>query len=352
MREGPRGDRPASEERLDELREEALREGRVDAEGVRAVGGPLPAAEPEAAGYYGMPVIKAPVWTWEIPVYFFVGGLAGMAAVLALAATVTGPAAALEGEGARGALVRSSLGLAAGGALASTLLLVLDLGRPMRFLNMLRVLKWRSPMSVGAWTLAAFGGAAVAAFVLVRLAAGLDATGGGRWLEVAALGAILAAGPLGAVLASYTGVLVAATAVPAWFLHRRLLPLLFGVAGLGSAAAALELLGFRLAALHAVGLLAAAVETVVAVALEARGHGAGDRALREGRSGLLVRGAGLLAGPLALLLRLAGWIGPAALAFLAGSLLARFGWLEAGKASASDPEATFETQRRPPDRGS
>jgi hypothetical protein len=27
--------------------------------------------------YYGRPVIKEPVWSWEIPWYFFTGGLAG-----------------------------------------------------------------------------------------------------------------------------------------------------------------------------------------------------------------------------------------------------------------------------------
>lgn len=302
-------------------------------------------ADPEGAGYYGMPVVKAPVWTWEVPVYLFVGGLAGMAAVLALAATVTGPDAVLDGVGRRAAFVRAALGLAAGGALASAVFLVMDLGRPERFLNMLRVLKWRSPMSVGAWTLAVFGAAATGALVLLLVAAAPGAAVA-DWAEAAALLCLLAAGPLGAVLASYTGVLLAATAVPAWFLHRRLLPLHFGVAGLGSAAAALELLGFRMAALYALGLLAAAVETGVAIALEARRAGAADRALRHGRSGLFVRTAGLLAGPAALVLRLGGWVPAAAVSFLAGALLARFGWLEAGRASALDPKATFAAQGR------
>ncbi len=309
------------------------------------MGGPQPPADAEASGYHGLPVIKAPVWTWEIPVYFFVGGLAGMAAVLAFAAAVTGPEASLAAEGARGALVRAALGLASGGAIASTLLLILDLGRPKRFLHMLRVFKWRSPMSVGAWALAAFGAAAVGGLVLLLLAGRDDQLG--RWAQTAAFICILAAGPLGALLATYTGVLVAATAIPAWFLHRRLLPLHFGVAALGSAAASLELLGYRLAALGALGVLAAAVETGVALVLEVRRAGPADRALREGRSGWLVRGAGLLAGPAALLLRLAGLVGPAAAAFLAGSLLARFAWLDAGRASARDPEATFAAQRRP-----
>lgn len=295
-------------------------------------------------GYHGLPVLKAPVWTWEVPVYFFVGGLAGMAAVLGLAAALTGPGPALAVAGERAAFIRTALVLAAGGGLASALLLVMDLGRPRRFLNMLRVFKWRSPMSVGAWILAAFGAATTGGLLLLQLAP----TAGGAppaWSRNLFLLCILAAGPLGAILATYTGVLVAATAVPAWFLHRRLLPLHFGTVALGSAAAALELLGFRLEALWALGVVAAAVETGVAVALEARRAGAGDRALREGRAGRLVRGAGLLAGPAALLLRLGGLVAPAAVAFLAGALLARFGWMEAGRASAREPEATFAAQR-------
>lgn len=372
------GDGPSArppEERLDALREEALREGRVEGKGVRAAGGPLPlrpgrrdrggappggggpvsaARDPGghlrppragAPGYYGLPVLKAPVWTWEIPAYFFVGGLAGMAAVLALAATATGVGAALEGAGPRGALVRTALGLAAGGALLSALLLVLDLGRPARFLNMLRVFKWRSPMSVGAWTLALFGGAALAALLLLEASVRAGSLGAATpWVEAAVLLSILAAGASGAVLATYTGVLVAATSVPAWFLHRRLLPLHFGVAGLGSAAAALELLGLRLLPLHAIGLLAAGVETGLGLATELRRHGPADRALREGRSGLLLRVASALSGPAALLLRLLGWIPAAAGSFLLGALLSRFGWLEAGRASARDPEATFASQ--------
>lgn len=295
-------------------------------------------------GYHGLPVLKAPVWTWEVPVYFFVGGLAGMAAVLGLAAALTAPGPALAVAGERAAFIRTALVLAAGGGLASALLLVMDLGRPRRFLNMLRVFKWRSPMSVGAWILAAFGAATTGGLLLFHLAqtaAGEPAA----WSRALFLLCILSAGALGAVLATYTGVLVAATAVPAWYLHRRLLPLHFGAVALGSAAAALELLGFRLEALWALGVLAAAVETGVAVALEARRGDTGDRALREGGAGLLVRGAGLLAGPAALLLRLGGQVTPAAIAFLAGALLARFGWMEAGRVSARDPEATFAAQR-------
>ena len=326
---------PAKREaRLDAIREVAAREGRVEARGLPVVGGPLPPALPATPdrnalpGYFGHPIVKPPVWSWEVPVYFFVGGLAGMAAVIAFAAIVT--RAPLE-------LARCALWIATGGALASAVLLILDLGRPSRFFNMLRVFKWRSPMSVGSWTLSAFGGAATVAAVAAQLGAPRIV------LAVLAAGAAL----LGGALATYTGVLLAATAIPAWFTHRRLLPVHFGVVGLGCAAALLEVLGFRLAALNALGLATAGAETLILAWLELRRHGPVDRALHHGRSGLLLRASGALAGPLALGLRAAGRPLGAAASFLIGALVSRFGWVDAGRASALDPEATLAAQAEP-----
>lgn len=322
-----------TEERLDALREEALATGGVAAAGARIEGGPIPrGADADLPGYYGRPVVKPPVWTWEIPLYFFVGGTAGMAAVLAAAGRVAG---------ADPAFVRAALWTALAGAAISPVLLVLDLGRPARFLNMLRVFKWRSPMSVGAWVLAGFGGAVAVALLAFEWTLRAPEPGAG-----AAAGALLAAGLaaaalLGAALATYTGVLIGVTAIPAWRVHARSLPLHFGVAGLGSAAALLELLGFRLAPLDAIGLAAAAVETVFGAWIELRRHGAADRALREGRAGALLRTSGALAGPVALGLRLAGLVPWAAGSFLAGALAGRYGWLAAGRASGRDPEAAF-----------
>ncbi len=153
------------EERLDDLREEARRRGSVEGAGTRAAGGPMPPVE-AGPGYYGRPIVKPPVWTWEIPLYFFSGGLAGMAAAIALAAHVAGPPEATA------SLARAALWLAfLGGAVVSPILLVLDLGRPRRFLHMLRVFKWRSPMSVGAWILFLFGGAVAVALLLTEWAA-------------------------------------------------------------------------------------------------------------------------------------------------------------------------------------
>ena len=320
------GARRASEARLDSLREEGSRlgagGGAVAGAGVRAAGGPLPPAA-GAVGYYGRPALKPPVWTWEIPLYFFVGGVAGAAGVLALAAQLGG-----EGE-----LARSALWTALFGLVASAALLVSDLGRPRRFLHMLRVFKWRSPMSVGVWVLTAYGAAVGTALGLV-LAGGNPA---GRLL----LGALAVSAALGALVATYTGVLLAATAVPAWNVHRGTLPLHFGVAALGSAAALLELLGHGAPALPLIGLASAAIETAVGARVELRRSGPRDRALREGRPGLLLRSAGVLSGPLALGLRLGGLGTAAAWAFLLGALLSRFGWVEAGRASASDPAAAL-----------
>lgn len=340
----------ADEARLDELRREAAETGRVSGEGVDVAGGPIPAGaagrlDPEARtpggsngaspGYYGRPVLKPPVWTWEIPLYFFVGGVAGASAVIAFAALLAGGSAGL---------VVGATWVAVAGAVVSSVLLISDLGRPGRFLYMLRVFKWRSPMSVGVWILTKFGGVVTLGAILATWV--VDASSpralwdAGFWGVVLLL--CLAGGAVfGALVATYTGVLIGATAVPAWNAHRATLPLHFGVAALGSAAAGLELLGFAPGPLHLLGIAAAGVETLVFAWIEVRRHGARDRALREGRAGILLRGSGALTGPVSLLLRLLGWRSVAAAAFLLGALGSRYGWMEAGKVSARDPEAAL-----------
>ena len=365
----------ASERLLDELREEAATQGEIARAGARPEGSPMPwprresgrpqpgLAPPEVSdlpppgtdhGYYGQPVIKAPVWTWEVPVYFAVGGAAGVAAVIASVADVAAcgliptSLAVTAGSGAAGPAGLASLAghahlIALAGALLSGLLLVSDLGRPERFLNMLRVFKWRSPMSVGAWTLAVFGAAATlsaaAHFLVPAQSAVAD-------LELAVgAGAALA----GLLLATYTGVLLAATVVPAWAGHRALLPVHFGAAGLGSAGALLEILGHMGSITQTIGLVAAGSETLIGLALEWRRH-AWDAPLRSGLSGSLLRAGSVLMGPLPLALRLlAAGDGRARMLaaglFVVGALLSRFGWLEAGRASAADPRATFRWQR-------
>src|ERR687884_2170656 len=115
--------------------------------------------EEEVRSYYGRPVIKEPTWEWEIPWYFFAGGLAGASSGLAAVARLAG----------NDKLARRALLAALGGATVSPVLLVADLGRPDRFYNMLRVFKPTSPMSMGTWILTAFGsstGVAVVSEVL------------------------------------------------------------------------------------------------------------------------------------------------------------------------------------------
>src|SRR5205085_6461222 len=220
----------ATEERLDELRRQAERTGRVDAKGIRATGAPLP--EPGAEhGYYGLPLLKPPVWTWEIPLYFFVGGAAGASAMIAVAA---------QASGANESLVRDARRVALAGAVISAPLLISDLGRPERFLNMLRVFKPQSPMSVGVWTLVAFSTFASAAVFADELQ---RRTGARVTFVRDACGAAAALAGLG--MSTYTGVLLGATAIPAWSQHVNMLPIHFAASAVASASSLLELCGHR-----------------------------------------------------------------------------------------------------------
>lgn len=167
--------------------------------------------------YYGRPIVKPPVWKPEIPFYFFFGGLAGGSAVLAAAATFAG----------RPALARRAWAGAFVGVSVSPLLLIADLGKPSRFLNMLRVFKITSPMNVGAWILLANGGA-------TTLAAGLNLLDENRR---GGAPEVLAAA-LGAPLATYTAALVTHSAIPAWAEARTEMPFVFAASATASAAGA------------------------------------------------------------------------------------------------------------------
>jgi hypothetical protein len=245
--------------------------------------------------YYDLPLLKPPVWTWEVPVYFFVGGAAGAASVIAAAAQLTG-----NDE----ALVKDARWIALLGATASGPLLISDLGRPERFLNMLRVFKPQSPMSVGVWTLAVFGGATAGAVLL-------------PWKPLQNLSG-LAAAATGLVMATYTGVLLGVTAIPLWKEHAHFLPVHFGASALGSAVSLLELRGHKTTALNQLALGASIFESVP-----------------EQETGMM-KVAGALSGPVPFFLRLFGKRKAAAAATLLGSLMTRIAWVEAGKASANN----------------
>jgi formate-dependent nitrite reductase membrane component NrfD len=277
--------------------------------------------------YYDVPLLKAPVWTWEIPLYFFVGGTAGGAALIGFAAAASG---------IDGTLARDARWVAAAGGPVSAALLTADLGRPERFINMLRVFKPQSAMSVGSWTLTAFSGASTTALVPIGRTA------------ASATSALLGCGML-----TYTGVLIGATAIPVWHEHVRTLPVHFAASGMGSAAALLTLMGHDERALNRIGIAAAAVETLVGAAIETD-PSPDSQPLRAGTSGTIVRLGGVLSGPAPLVLRMLGrapgWRRAASVAALAGSLLTRIGWLLAGRVSAegrlqrhpSTPEAAEE----------
>ena len=325
-------DEPQSEQRLERLREEAWEKGVVAGRGVDVAGGPIP----RKPGYYGQPVVKPPVWTWEIGLYFFIGGLGGMSAVIASGAVLFHH---LD-------LACAAMWLAAVGVILSPILLIMDLGRPLLFINMLRVFKYQSAMSMGAWILSMFGACVVPGLIALELH--VHQVFGGtidQLMRIVAGLLIFGSAFFGTLLATYTGVLIGATAIPAWFLHRVLLPIHFGTAGLGSAAGLLELFGHRIAALNALGYYAAAVESALLIWLTIDKHGAADRAIHEHGSGWLIRIAEILTGPLALVLRLFSLVPFAAISFLIGALVSRFGWIAVGKVSGSDPESVFAAER-------
>jgi formate-dependent nitrite reductase membrane component NrfD len=287
---------------------------------------------PEARfdSYYGRPILKEPTWKADIPFYLFAGGMAGASAVLA------------EGAAVRGLPALESVArvAAAGSAAAGTVALVHDLGRPSRFLNMLRVLKPTSPMSVGSFVLAPFSG-------LASVAAASNLSG--RYPRLGRL-AGLGAGILGLPLATYTAALVADTAIPAWHEAHRELPFVF--AGSGAAAAGGVAMVFTPVAQSGpavrMAVVGAAAETVAAEVMSHR-LGLVGEPYRTGTGGLLMKVArGLTAGGVAASVfggrrRWTRAVGGAS--FVAGSVLTRFGIFQAGRASARDPKYTVVPQR-------
>jgi hypothetical protein len=282
--------------------------------------------------YYGRPVLKPPSWSArDIAGYFFFGGLAGAGSVLAAGAQFTGRPVTAK------AMKLSSLGALS----VSAVLLVHDLGRPARFHHMLRVVKATSPMSVGSWLLSgygAFAGAAAASSVTGRLPrAGAAATAG--------------AAVFGPAIASYTAVLAADTAVPAWHGVYRELPYVFTSSATAAASGmALALAPSRESGPARYAAAVAAAGEVSAMTAAERRLGMVARTYREGRGGVLLRAARLLTVGGAVGAALFGGrsraaaIGSGAM-LLAGSACTRFGIFAAGVVSAEDPVYTVAPQR-------
>lgn len=281
--------------------------------------------------YYGRPVVKEPVWKWEIPCYLFTGGLAGASSVL------HGIARLARND----RLARSSLYIGAVADAVSPVLLVSDLGRPERFLNMLRVFKVTSPMSVGSWILFVSGGASTTA-------AALEPLGVLKPLRVLGEVVSFAAGP---PLATYTGALLANTAIPVWSEARDELPWLFGLSAAASAGAAAAICTPADAAGPArrTAIAGVALEVGLMKAMERKLGFVGEvyeqgEARRYGRIAktCAVTGAGLLA-----------WRGRRSRAaavtggalVLAGELALRWSVFKAGFQSARDPRYTVLPQK-------
>jgi Polysulphide reductase, NrfD len=307
-------------------------------------GGDRPMVPPaDFRSYYGRPIVKAAVWHHDIAAYLFTGGLAAGSALLAAGGDATG----------RPALRRAGRVTALGALLASSYFLVNDLGRPERFLNMLRVAKPTSPMSMGTWVISAFGAAAGAA--AVAEAAPLLPDRGLPGLTRKLLPPVGAVGQYGAAalapaLATYTAVLLADTATPSWHAAYPELPFVFAGsalasgAGVGLIAAPCAQAGpaRRLAALGAAMELYGAhrVETTKGILSEPYREGRAGRQLRAGRALTAAGVAGALLGRRSRVVSaLSG------LSLLTASVLTRFGIFDGGIASAHDPKYTVVPQR-------
>jgi formate-dependent nitrite reductase membrane component NrfD len=311
---------------------------------------------PSRASYFGLPAIKKPDWSWYVPAYFFVGGTAS-------GAYITAALADMLGRRSDRPYVIAGRIIALLGVCASLPLLIADLGRPERFLNMLRVFKPRSMMSTGSWALTTFGG-------FTALAVGVEVLRvlSRRWpvlrVLVSPLRVLSWFGVLPAMyVGSYTGVLLSATNVPLWAGNRFLIGPLFlssamscGLSATGLGARLIGPLGpsgqRRFTRAEQQVLMTEAVITV-ASGLMLRGFA---RPLLTGRWSRLYQvgslGAGLL---LPLLLERLGlrsgfWGAVSSVLVLIGGASTRFAITEAGKESADDPHAYFaytapDTQR-------
>ena len=286
----------------------------------------------DGRSYYGKPIIKRPVWKPAIAAYFFTGGLAGASSLLGIAARL----------GGNERLARNASLIAAAGMAASPPLLIADLGRPARFLNMLRVFKVTSPMSVGSWVVAV-SGASDATAALCNLA---------RIAPRTRLAAEATSALLGPALCTYTAVLLSDTAVPVWHEARRELPFVFAGSAAASAGAAAVLVTAPRdagAARRLAGI--GAVSELVASFMMERRLGRLGTPYREHTAGTYLRAAKGLTAAGAVLTTTAGVrhrrrarLGAGLLA--AGGACLRFAVLAAGTQSAADPRSTVEPQRR------
>jgi Polysulphide reductase, NrfD len=287
--------------------------------------------EPGPLGEVAPGMMHAPVWTWEVPLYFWTGGAASGSAFVALACDLAGD------HGAARIARRVSLGFLA----ASPPLLVLDLGRPLRFLHMLRIVKTRSPMSMGAWALTVFGNLAAGAV-------GADLLGRERLARALGAANVVVGGYLG----SYTGVLLASTAVPLWARSRLFLGPIFVCTATATGAAACRLALSAtgsgrehptIVALSDVQAGAMLAELGLSVVNERR---LGDFGEPLRRSRLMQAAKWLVRAGLGLqLTRRRELEHAASVVYLAAGLAFRYAWVMAGPVSARDDRAVAAAAR-------
>ena len=305
--------------------------------------------EADFESYYGRPIVKAAPWEHDIAYYLFTGGVAAGSGILGAGADLT------DRPGLRRASRLGSLT----SLLLSLFFLVRDLGRPTRFLNMLRVAKLTSPMSVGTWILSLHGplaGLAAAGEVVGMLPKSWQRGPLGRLVLRLARPAGVAGALTAPPVAAYTAVLLADTATPAWNSAYRELPFVF----CGSAAAASGGLGLvgapvseagparAFAVGGAVGELAAShrMEKSIGLSAETLHRGRAGTWMKASKALTIAGAAGALLGHRSRILSAASGA-----ALMAGSLCTRLGIFEAGQASAKDPKYTVVPQRERLERG-
>jgi hypothetical protein len=298
--------------------------------------------EAEFGSYYGRPVVKPSPWKGDIPAYLFSGGHAAGSSLLGAGADLTG-LPALRRAGRLAALAALGFSGAA---------LVHDLGRPGRFVNMLRTMKLTSPMSVGTWILSSYGpfaGLAAAAEVAAMLP-GDRLPAPAKALSRAGRPAGLVAALTSPPLAAYTAVLLADTATPSWHEAHRELPFVF----VGSALAASGGLAMVTVPTSQAGparraAIGGAVAELLAERRMERSMGITAEPLHKGRAGRLMKVAKALTAAGAVGALVTGRSRAGALlsgaALVAGSACTRFGIFEAGQESARDPKYTVVPQR-------
>lgn len=305
-------------------------------------------SDAEFTSYYGRPVVKPSPWEVDIPIYMFAGGVAATSSLLAAGGQLTD----------RPALRRAGRLASAAGLSASLYYLIHDLGRPSRFLNMMRTVRLTSPMSIGTWLLTIYGGPAGLAALeeIVRMTPVNQDSAPVRLLRRVGPGLGLAAAVTAPPVATYTAVLLSDTSTPSWFAAQRELAFVFAgsAAGAGSGLAMIAVPVDEAAPARRIAVVGAAVELAAERVME-KSMGLAAEPLHDGKAGRYMRAAKALTVGGAVGTVLGGrrrW--SAALsgaALLSASLCTRIGIFEAGQASARDPKYTVVPQRERVERG-